>query len=340
MTTLKKIERFFLVLITAFCCFYDIANAETLFSLSDDQIYISLDSGQSWKGVYIESSVPLRFNDLCFDSASKTVYAATSAGIAKSVDGGRIWNKLSFFNENVNYIVPSLDGSHHIYAVTWESLYVSSDGGKSWKALGLPSKQIFFLAPFAKSKVIYAAGGGSLYVSSNSGYSWKILGKDIIGDGVIFDMAVNPANRLQLYLASSNGLLYTGDGGKSWKIKNIGSKDWIQTVKIIWCRENPNCLYALDSDVKEGGKCYVRKSLDKGNKWYTIASKDEIFLIAADPLKASTVYFTGISLLAVSGVESSLASVSKSFDGGRTWKVLESVMPGYSKAKLLLVAPW
>lgn len=318
------------------------ASSEQLFTLSDDQIYYSLDSGKSWHGIYVDSSEPVHFRDICCCKVEKAIYSAVSFGIIKSSDNGNHWKKLypAGYSENINRISASLDGAPVIYALSDSSFYRSGNGGKNWKSLSLPSSQIFFIAPFYDSGRIYAAGGDALYVSSDGGHSWKRAGQGVFEGEVIVDMAANPSNSRQLYLATSGGLFYTGDGGKSWKNRSVSHKDWIQTQKIIWAPDNPARLYAFDSDVKENGASILRRSGDGGKSWGVIASKDEIFLIACDPLRSSTLYFSSISSLAVSGVESSLSSMSRSSDCGRTWKSIEAVMPGYSSAKKLIVLPW
>ncbi len=335
---MRFILSFLLVLFLSSACF----SAEILFVLTNDQIYKSSDGGNSWKGIYVDSADYVNYSDICFDRSTKTIYASVSFGIIKSVDGGKHWSKIYPSGESCNFnrVSVSLDGASVVYALSENAFYRSGNGGKNWKTMTLPSTQLFFLAPFYKSGRIYVAGGGSVYVSGDGGMNWKRVGRDVFEGEVICDVAVNPSNPLQLYVAASNGLFYSGDGGKSWKNRTISPKDWIQTQKIVWSGDNPKCLYAVDADVKENGNAYLRRSVDGGLNWSVIAAKDEILLMAVDPLKYSTVFFTYLSTLDASGIESSLSTIARSGDAGRTWKSMKAVMPGYSSAKILSVVPW
>lgn len=330
------------ILSLCFISLYSEAYSQQLFTLSDDQVYYSLDSGKSWHGIYVDSSEPVHFRDICCCRAEKAIYSAVSFGLIKSTDNGKHWKKIypAGYSENVNRVACSLDGASVVYALTDSSFYRSGNGGKNWKSLALPSSQIFFIAPFYNSGRIYLAGGEAFYVSSDGGSTWKRAGKGVFDGEIIVDMAANPSNPKQVYLATSGGLFYTGDGGKSWKNKSISPKDWIQTQKIIWASDNQNRLYAFDSDVKENGSAILRRSNDGGKTWGVIAAKDEIYLIACDPLKSSTIFLSSVSNLSLSGIESSLSAMSVSFDSGKNWKSLDSVMPGYSAAKKLIILPW
>jgi len=317
------------------------ASYDTLFSMTDDQIYISKDSGQSWHGIYVESATTVRYNHMCIDSVNQLIFAGTNTCLIKSTDGGRLWQKIypSGISEPVNRVAVSLNEDKNLYVATLDGLYVSSDFGKSWKALTLPSRQAYFLIPFGKEKRIYVGGGQTIYISNDNGYNWKKISNSLPEDMSILDMAVNPKNSLQIFVATTEGLYYSGNGGKDWKQKSISPKDWIQTTRIAFSNTNPPVLYALDNDVKESGISYLRKSINVGN-WTVIASKENIpiFTIAND--NPNVVYYTFTATMGLSGIESSLSSVVKSIDGGKTWKTLEAVMPGYSKTKLMLLRPW
>ncbi len=335
----KIITVFFILMGCSIGC---VSASDTIFSMVDDQVYISRDSGKSWSGIYVESATTVKYNYMCFDTANRLVYAATNTCLLKSSDGGKHWTKIfpSGTQEPVNRIAVSLDGTSSIYAVTLDGLYTSSNNGKNWKPLSLPSRQGYFIQPFRKENKIYLAGGQNAYLSRDNGITWNSISKNIPESISILDMAVNPQNSLQVYIASAEGLFYSGNGGKHWKKKNISSKDWIQTTKIIYSNTNPAILYALDNDVKESGISYLRKSSDGGNTWRLIASKENIQLFTINYNNPSMIYYSYTSSMAVSGIESALSSIVKSVDGGSKWTSIEAVMPGYSRARLMLLRPW
>ena len=318
------------------------ADYDTLFAMTDDQIYISKDSGNSWSGIYVESATTVRYNYMCFDSANQVAYAGTNTCLIKSIDGGRKWIKIlpSGTSEPVNRVAVSNDASSSLYAITLDGLYMSSDYGKSWASLSLPTRQGYFLIPFKKENRIYLGGGQTVYISNDNGKSWKNISEGLPEDMSILDIAVNPTNTLQVFVATSEGLYYSGNGGKHWKKRSISPKDWIQTIRISFSNIANPILYALDNDVKESGISYLRKSSDGGNNWAVIGSKENIPLFAIASNNPSIVYYTYTSSMALSGINSNLSVVMKSTNGGKDWKALESVMPGYTRTKLLLLRPW
>lgn len=318
------------------------ANYETLFAMTDDQIYISKNSGNSWSGIYVESATTVRYNYMCFDSKNKIAYAGTNTCLIKSTDGGKYWSKIlpSGDSEPVNRVAVSKDGANALYAATLDGLYMSTDNGRSWASLSLPTRQGYFLLPFSKEKRIYLGGGQTIYISNDNGKSWKNISSGLPEDMAILDIAVNPKNTLQLFVATTEGLYYSGNGGKHWKQRNISPKEWIQTNKITYSNTDNPVLYALDNDVKESGISYLRKSTNGGKNWLVIGSKENIPLFTIATENPMVVYYTFTSSMALSGIESSLSTVMKSTDGGKSWKSLESVMPGYTRTKLLLLRPW
>lgn len=315
---------------------------ETLFSVVSDQIYISRDGGQSWVGIYVNSSGAIHYNDLCFDETTKCIYGASTLGLVRSTDGGQSWKLLYPSGEAgpVNRIAVSMEGDGSLYALTMDGLYLSKNSGQSWQSLALPRKDCFFLTAFGKSRKLYLAGGNRIYASADNGNTWQSVSAGLPENMAILDMSVNPANSSHIYLATTEGLWASGDGGKYWKNKTISPKGWIQTIKIQRCKSMPQVMYVLDEDVKESGVCYLRRSTDGGQSWKTIASKDTIKCFASHPLNPSVIYMNWANPLAVAGVDQSFATVSKSSDAGKTWTELESIMPGYTGIKNFMIRPW
>jgi len=70
------------------------------------------------------------------------VYAATSAGVFRSDDGGQTWQSASQGISAPNAVAIALDQRQpqHLYAATADgTLYVSDDGASSWRASAGPS---------------------------------------------------------------------------------------------------------------------------------------------------------------------------------------------------------
>lgn len=94
---------------------------------------------------------------------------------------------------------------------------VSTDGGVNWTRLspGLQGPVDFHQMDVSKSdpSIIYGVFNG-LQRSRDGGKSWEMIGP---APERLFDIAVAPRDPGTLYAATREGLLISGDAGKSWR---------------------------------------------------------------------------------------------------------------------------
>jgi photosystem II stability/assembly factor-like uncharacterized protein len=134
-------------------------------------MYKSTDAGKTWTHIGLDQTqhigkvaVDPRDPNIVFVAAIGHLYAANSErGVFRSTDGGKIWQKVLYKNENIGAVDVAIDptNSRVIYAGLWNTrrppwyvyapsngpgggIYKSADGGLTWSQLtkGLPAEGI------------------------------------------------------------------------------------------------------------------------------------------------------------------------------------------------------
>jgi photosystem II stability/assembly factor-like uncharacterized protein len=218
-------------------------------------MYKSLDAGKTW--VHLGLRECQQIGGLAVDPANENVVFAAvlghpygpnkERGVYRTTDGGKIWKKVLYTDENTGAIQVAIDPTDHniIYAdlyaarlAPWENgqwegpgsgLYKSTDGGEHWKQLnkGLPTVDSglgrigFCIAPSNHNRLyatVSAKAGGGLYRSDNGGEAWKKMSGDLrLWDrGSDFaEVKADPKNADIVY--DANVVTWRSvDGGKTW----------------------------------------------------------------------------------------------------------------------------
>jgi photosystem II stability/assembly factor-like uncharacterized protein len=116
------------------------------FALNGDYVYaggfngsitISSDNGSSW----IQSNLGTNSNVKQLLVVGNDLYAATDAGVFKSINNGIDWTQIN--TGLTNTVINSLAAnSNYIFAGTGEGFFVSSNNGNNWELAGLDSCNI------------------------------------------------------------------------------------------------------------------------------------------------------------------------------------------------------
>jgi photosystem II stability/assembly factor-like uncharacterized protein len=180
---------------------------------ADTGLFVSDDFGATWtKGalnVPVSAVLPSRY-----PQADPTVFAATSAGLLRSPDGGRTFVATSLRDTWVHRLEwpgPAL------VAATARGVMVSQDAAATFAApgVGLPPGDVRAMALssfFIVDPVLFAAVGATgVHRSSDGGATWSRSGLD--GHTVTDIVWLGPF----LYAASDRGLLRSEDAGRSWQ---------------------------------------------------------------------------------------------------------------------------
>ena len=235
---------------------------------------------------------------------ASTLYAATSLGLLKSLDGGASWESLG---ETLPRDVPpsavaiSRHNSKELY-VGYDGLglFKSFDGGQTWQPMndGLPNTSVRCIAinPL-NPNLVYLGILGGVAISTNAGRFWHMSSgfKRTVNVNTI---AINPRDPQYLYAGTGGaGVFKSGNGGVSWKDVNEGLSSLSITVLHV-DPENPDVVLAgayhpaTPTDVYVGeASGGVFRSRDGGRSWQESSLLNiHIFSLAAAPSQANLVY--------------------------------------------------
>jgi len=217
-------------------------------------LFKSIDGGRSWKLVGLAKSE--RINrialhptdpDIAYVAALGALWSENEErGVFKTVDGGKTWRKVLYFDHRTGASDVKLDpfNPDKLYASLWQfrrwpyffksggpgsGLYVSWDGGETWTQKtaqdGLPQGELgrITIAPSAAQRGrVYAlveAGKSAMMRSDDGGASWiRTNEKFDIADRPFYyaEVAADPDNPDRVYnIASQLGVSI--DGGKTFE---------------------------------------------------------------------------------------------------------------------------
>ncbi len=162
-----------------------------------------------------------------------------------------------------------------LYATTGSGgIYITTNSGTNWTALHgsfLPGVQFGCLSiDPSNTNIMYAGsgepsyaqiygwGGYGTFKSINAGLSWTQINTGM-GNVVVLDVLVNPANTQEIVAATNNGIFKSSNAGANWVVVMSAAGSWIQQVIR---QGNGNNLVAV------GGNRFYR-STDFGNTWNT-----------------------------------------------------------------------
>ncbi len=240
--------------------------------------YKSPDGGRTWhqfnSGIQ-KGTISAIVNQIVFNPrGTEMVYAATTVGVFRSLDGGRNWvERMNGMNE-VSFVVSlAVDPQRPnvLYAGTTGGVYRTINGTESWEkqsqgmvaadakmasmALGVNGLTV----DPTNSEVVYAGTTKGLYKSTDQGAHWiKIEGS--IQDSYVSAIQVDPSQSSTLYMATSDRVQKSIDFGATWqpKIKGLDATS-IRSLQIS--PSDPRVLYVGTN----GGGIY--RSADAGESW-------------------------------------------------------------------------
>ena len=195
-----------------------------------DGTYKSPDGGRTWHqfnaGIQ-KGTISAIVNQIVFNPrGTEMVYAATTVGVFRSMDGGRNWTERMRGMTEVNFVVSlAVDPQQPnvLYAGTTGGVYRTIDSTESWEkkstgmvasdakmasmALGVNS----LMVDPNDSNVVYAGTTQGLFHSPDQGEHWKKI-EGSIENAYVSAMQLDPTNPSMLYLATSQGLQKSKDG--------------------------------------------------------------------------------------------------------------------------------
>ncbi|HYP29055.1 MAG TPA: SBBP repeat-containing protein [Blastocatellia bacterium] len=269
--------------------------AGTEFTLNGSGLFKSTDRGATWNRTGLtQTSVRSLFIDPRMPS---TLYAATTAIIRKSTDGGATWTSLSPlepFAELMEEMAVDPQNSSVIYVSTGgaagdvifpSGLFKSTDGGGSWSRIenGVSGSFISTIrVDPQRTSTVYAGGFSGLFKSTDGGGSWDRIGFSQEGVNAI---AIDPVRPSILY-AGSTRLRKSTDGGATFGPALLEATS-INALAVDPAR--PLTVYAATGSAGMGGGVF--RSTDGGAAWAVTDLKGmPVLALAIDPRITANVY--------------------------------------------------
>lgn len=296
-------------------------NPDIIYARSDVAgMYKSIDRGSSWtlinkglsKGDYhqVESFAMDETNpDVLFRCSGIPKDSSLFGAIHRSIDGGDSWqlmtDQMGFYGNGENrmfgeMIQVSPTNPKLIAAFSFmDGVWISQDGGDTWKMTGLKGEpgRIVAFDPF-EDGVIYAGTRsymefgsyfkntdldrprvGRFYKSMDNGLSWKLLHEST--EIEFLDIAFDFERPGTFFIASSNGLFKTADGGVSFDRSDNGLPKGFQHNSIFTNKNRPNYFYTAINKfdwIEEHNALPavpIYYSEDSGESWHLVANYEE-----------------------------------------------------------------
>ena len=290
-------------------------------------VFKSTDGGSSWVDTGFKGG------NLVFDPEDPgALYAVSSDGIVKSMDGGGNWSVvLPGATKSPGWWVAVTPGEDTglrrkrsksaVYAGTgWQGIFKSSDGGSTWAAAnsGLFANDSYTLAIDPQNpRTLYAGvSGAGLLKSTDGAASWSTTQFKSDVTTLTFD----PRNQGTVYAWTVPGVAKSIDGGQTWVQLQLGPAG--SGGPVVIDKQNPDTIYAGTG-----------KSSDAGASWVNLA----VGSVAVDPQIAGTIYAG--SEAASNGVQRAVSVTSgvlKSVDGGRTWTGVNTLWRGVDVSSVMV----
>lgn len=259
-------------------------NSRVIYAGSDNAVFKSEDSGQTWRTILLINGQNKTINFLLNDAEdNNSLYIATGDGLFYSFNQGESWKKIfrgkSYLERECTTlaVLPSA-----IYLGTKRGLFISKDSGLSWhKQTGkLGNSHIFSIAVDSNEKgYIYAASILGVFRSKDSGQSWERIfiaqgreednrGDDEAADDQDADeqfltigyIIIDPNNAGYLFLATAIGVYKSVDKGLTWDLlSNCGLLD----------RDVRSILISLDSVLYAVSKSGIFRY--EGERWHVLS---------------------------------------------------------------------
>jgi photosystem II stability/assembly factor-like uncharacterized protein len=232
---------------------------------ADTGLLVSDDFGQTWtRGaltVPVSAVLPSRY-----PQSDPTVFAATSAGLLRSPDGGRTFAATAVRDTWVHRL--EWPGPALVIA-TARGVLVSKDGATTFDGpgTGMPAGEVRAMALssfFIVDPVLFAAVGATgVHRSSDGGATWTPSG---LGGHTVTDLVwLGPF----LYAVGDRGLFRSEDAGRTWSPLGEGLKG-VVPVRLLF-------PLAPESGAEAflGTTDGVYRTADGGMRWERAGMKDE-----------------------------------------------------------------
>jgi uncharacterized repeat protein (TIGR01451 family) len=240
-------------------------------------------------------------------SDSSIAFAATSAGVYRSIDKGVHWTVVfdPATNALTNFAVDPAEPGRLVVIGSAAGFYGSSDHGATFAPLTAQPQDSStgrFVAFSSDGSMLYAASSQYLFRSSDGGKHWTqgaALPIDNANLRYLTAFAVDPTSPLHLYAAVADMGAESLDGGASWHAWTLPAHALVLSIAVA--KSSPQRVWIAASQ----GVFY---SEDNGVNWTSSEGFSQALLVAVDPNNPSVIY-----------ADLTAGGLSKSSDNGLSW---------------------
>jgi len=225
-----------------------------------------------------------------------------------------------------------------VYAASGIGLLRSDDSGASWREL----INLGYVQSLASggSSVLYAATSQGFFRSLDGGETWTSQPTPGVG---LLSIAADPSNPSTVFGAGGSEVYKSTDQGATWSL----IYDFGGGTAAGWIGVDPKNSSVLYVSFQTGGTIF--KSLDGGQSWNVIFPGGGYVLfapfvvaLAIDSQNSSNLYagtFTAFPSTISGTLPVVPGSISKSGDGGQTWRIIENGIPSTAFVRNIVVDP-
>ena len=249
-----------------------------LYAATDESVYKTRDSGQSW--VRLNGGLSrVRVTTILVDPRlpANVLVGTMGDGVYVSPDGGHRWFSRNAgiqkgtISVNVQQLTFHPRNSQILYAATTVGVFHSNDGGDRWVERMEGMTEINFVVSLAidpaRPSIVYAGTSGGVYRSMDAAEHWEKVNTGLVPlDAKMASMAlgvnvlvIDPVTPDTVYAGTTRGMFKTKNRGELWEsLEIVSSEKYVSSMAIDW--SNPSILYVATA----GG---IEKSLDGGKNW-------------------------------------------------------------------------
>jgi len=287
------------------------ANGDVFAATSNSGMFRSTDDGTTWiaagNGLPVSATSPIM---MLSRGPNNTILMGLNPGLWQSADNGNTWYQIGCkLASNVSSFAFTSGG--HILAASDYGLGDWDPSISFWSIVGrglppaTPARNVFV----SSNNFLFASfSDNTIYRSMNNGLSWDSVYNNSQG---IFNITGDNSGRILIgaggiYSAWGGEILRSSDNGSSWSVLTTSSGHYIES-------DHGGKLFSLDAQA-------MYRSTDDGGTWSQILS---LSLGSIGPA-GFAIGKNNFMYLA----DQTSGGVRRSTDGGTTWTVSSSGLPG------------
>lgn len=223
-----------------------------VYQLRMGRLLRSQNAGKNWEEVYRVSREEYAVFAVEIDSFDPSVvYMGTAeGGFLKSVDSGKSWQTIKWFDDVITDIKVNPYDRKTVYISTYnDGIYKTNDQGQTWQSLeavkSFKEKDSMEVLVMDKHNpdTLYSGSQLGLLKTTDGGRTWARVNIIIPPQSVpITAVAIDPNNSSYLYYAAGDIVYRSQDGGQTWTEHPILSERYVKAIAID--PSNSNIVYA------------------------------------------------------------------------------------------------